>query len=225
MPEGDGEKGDMPRPECEDGELREARERLRRFVAGETSDRVFRHPTGHPTRGTGLCYCDRSLCAAIGICLRGGLLELVLRLPFNRPKLWLLRRLGTQIGEHVYISAGAWIDPIYPQLVSMEDDVLIGVGARIFTHEFRRDEFVAGRVIMRRGAIIGAHSLIGCGVEIGEEATVAPGAAVARDVPAGCTALGNPARIVRRRDASGDAPQGPAPESADGAQPPGGAGH
>ncbi len=195
----------MPRPGREDDELRQARERLRRFLAGETPDRVFRHPTGHPTRGTGLCYCDRSIFAAVAICLRGGLLELVLRLPFNRPKLWLLRRFGTQIGEHVYISAGAWIDPVYPQLLTIEDEVLIGVGARIFTHEFRRDEFVAGRVIIRRGAIVGAHSLIGCGIEIGEDATVAPGAALARDVPAGRTALGNPARIVRRRDASRDA--------------------
>lgn len=196
----------MTGPGRDSAELREAQERLRRFLAGESSDRVFRHPTGHPTLGTGLCYCDRSVLAAVGICLRGGLLELVLRLPFNRPKLWLLRCLGTRIGEHVYISAGAWIDPVYPQLVAIEDEVLVGVGARIFTHEFRRDEFVAGRVTIRRGAIIGAHSLIGCGVDIGEDATVAPGAAVARDVPAGCTALGNPARIVRRRDASGPEP-------------------
>ncbi len=208
----------MPRSEREDGELRQARQRLQRFLAGETSDRVFRHPTGHPTRGTGLCYCDQSVFAAIAICLRGGLLELVLRLPFNRPKLWLLRRLGTQIGEHVYISAGAWIDPVYPQLVTIEDEVLIGVGARIFTHEFRRDEFVAGRVTIRRGAIIGAHSLLGCGIEIAEDATVAPGAAVARDVPPGCTALGNPARIVRRHDAS-------APEPPEGVQTHGDAGN
>jgi acetyltransferase-like isoleucine patch superfamily enzyme len=190
----------MPRSERDDGELREATKRLDRFLAGDTADRVFRHPTVHPARGTGFCYCDRSVFAAVGMCLRGGLLELVLRLPFNRPKLWLLRGLGTRIGDHVYISAGAWIDPVYPQLLTIEDDVVIGVGARIFTHEFRRDEFVAGRVIFRRGAIIGAHSLIGCGVEIGEAATVAPGAAVARDVPAGCTAVGNPARIVRRQE-------------------------
>lgn len=190
----------MARCGPDDGELREARRRLACFLSGETSERLFRHPTGHPARGTGFCYCDRSLLAAVGICLRGGLLELVLRLPFNRPKLWLLRRLGAEIGEHVYISAGAWIDPVYPQLLTIEDEVVVGVGARVFTHEFRRDEFVAGRVTFRRGAIIGAHSLIGCGVEIGEDATVAPAAAVARDVPARCTALGNPARIVRQQE-------------------------
>jgi hypothetical protein len=187
----------MARADAKEAEMREALERLRRFLKGETDERVFRHPTGHPALGTGFCYCDRSWVAALGTCLRGGLVEAVLRLPFNGPKLSLLRRLGARISENVYIAAGAWVDPVYPQLLTIEDTVVIGVGAAIFTHEYRRDEFVAGRVILRRGAIVGAHSLIGCGVEIGKNATVAPGAAVARDVPAGCTALGNPARIVR----------------------------
>jgi hypothetical protein len=192
--------------EAEKADMSEALARLRRFLAGETDERVFRHPTGHPALGTGFCYCDRSWFAALGMCLRGGLLELVLRLPFNGPKLSLLRRLGARVGKNVYISAGAWIDPVYPQLLTIEDMVVVGMGARIFTHEYRRDEFVAGRVILRRGAILGAHSLLGCGVEIGENATVAPGAAVARDVPAGCTALGNPARIVPPPRELGEAP-------------------
>ncbi len=178
-------------------ELKAAKERLARFLRDEAEGRVFSHPTGHPARGTGFCYCDRSVLAALGMCLRGGLLESVLRLPFNRPKLWLLRRLGSRLGEHVYLSAGVWIDPVYPQLLTIEDEVMVGVGARIFLHEFRRDQFRVGRVVIRQGAIIGAHALIGCGVEIGADATVAPGAAIGRDVPPGATALGNPARIVR----------------------------
>ncbi|MFB3882796.1 MAG: DapH/DapD/GlmU-related protein [Armatimonadota bacterium] len=135
--------------------------------------------------------------------LRGALLEIVLRLPSNRLRLGVLRRVGVTVGRGVYISMGAWIDPVYPQLIHIEDGVFIGVGARIFTHEFRRDEFRAGRVIIRRGAMVGAHSLIGCGVEIGEDATVAAGTALARDVPSGHTALGNPARIVRQGSESG----------------------
>jgi len=174
----------------------EAQERLRRFLSDGTEERLFRQPTCHPARPTGFCFCEHSAWQTLKLCLRGALLDVVMKLPFNRPKLRLLRRLGARIDRNVYISAGAWIDPVFPQLLTIEDEVFIGLGARITLHEFRRDEFRAGRVILRRGAFIGGCAMIGCGVEIGEGATVAAGAVVGRDVPAGCTAIGNPARIV-----------------------------
>jgi carbonic anhydrase/acetyltransferase-like protein (isoleucine patch superfamily) len=46
------------------------------------------------------------------------------------------------------------------------------------------------------GARIGINAIILKGVRIGERATVGPGAVVARDVPAGVTVEGNPARPV-----------------------------
>lgn len=184
----------------------EAREQLAEFLRGSSTARVFRYPTPHPAGPTGFCACDHPGLGMLRVWLRGALLETVLKLPANRLKLGVLRRVGVSIGRGVYISPGAWVDPVYPQLISIEDGVFIGVGARIFTHEFRRDEFRAGRVIIRRGAFVGAHSLIACGVEIGENATVAAGTALARDVPPGYTALGNPARIVSRR-AEPDGPE------------------
>ena len=177
----------------------EAREQLAEFLRASSTARVFRYPTSHPAGPTGFCACDPPGLGMLRVWLRGALLETVLKLPSNRLKLRVLRRVGVSIGRGVYISPGAWVDPVYPQLISIEDGVFIGTGARIFTHEFRRDEFRAGRVIIRRGAFVGAHSLIACGVEIGEDATVAAGTALARDVPSGYTALGNPARIVPRR--------------------------
>lgn len=176
-----------------------ARQQLVEFLRGRSNARIFRHPTSHPARPTGFCACDHPGLGMLRVWLRGVLLETVLKLPSNRLRLGVLRCVGVTIGRDVYISPGAWVDPVYPQLVSIEDRVFIGVGARIFTHEFRRDEFRAGRVIIRRGAFVGAHSLIACGVEIGENATVAAATALARDVPPGCTAVGNPARIVRRQ--------------------------
>ncbi len=192
----------MPERGPSDPDIREGLEGLARFLAGETTERVFRYPTCHPARGSGFCHCDQSVLKTLRVYLRGALLELVLNLPWNGLKLRLLRSMGAKVGHSVYIAVGAWIDPVFPQLLTIEDEVLIGMRARIFTHEFRRDEFRAGKVILRRGAIVGAHALVGCGVEVGRDATVAPGAAVARDVPADCTALGNPARIVPRRGAS-----------------------
>jgi len=190
----------MMRQRDQGDDLREAQERLRRFLKGDTAERLFRHPISHPARPTGFCACDRSLAGMLRIWLRGALLQTVLVLPFNQPKLRALRMLGARIGQHVHIAVGAWVDPTYPQLLTIEDDVFIGMGARIFMHEFRRDEFRAGKCIIRRGAFIGAYALIGPGIEIGENATVAACTPLDRDVPAGCTALGNPPRIVRRAE-------------------------
>jgi acetyltransferase-like isoleucine patch superfamily enzyme len=178
-------------------------ERLQALLQGESDERLLCQAIGHPSRPTGLCHCDQSLLATLRITLRAVIMQSLLAGPFNRPKLVLLRWLGARIGDPVYLSPGVWIDPTYPQLLTIEDEVFLGMGVRITTHEFRRHELRVGRVILRRGSFIGAHAMIGCGIEVGEGATVAAGAALARDVPAGCTAIGNPARIIRRSAADG----------------------
>lgn len=174
----------------------EALDLLERFRRGDDPQRRFEYPTCHPSQPTGFCPCDRPFHFAIGFYLKAALLQLVLNLPFNRLSCWLLRRMGARIGDNVFLSAGVWIDPMFPDLLTIEDNVLLGSGVRIGFHEFRRDRFVAGRVIIRRGAIVGGFSLIGPGVEIGEDATVAGGAVIGRDVPARSVAGGNPARVV-----------------------------
>jgi acetyltransferase-like isoleucine patch superfamily enzyme len=90
-----------------------------------------------------------------------------------------------------------WIDPLFPELLTVEDNVFIGREARIGMHTFSANEFRAGKVLIRSGAVIGAFSIVGPGVEVGSGATVAVAAVVGRDLPAGSTALGNPARIVK----------------------------
>jgi maltose O-acetyltransferase len=179
-------------------EAADVRRRLAEFLAGRTDERLFRHPIGHPSQPSEFCECDGCALAVLRLYLRGVLMKIALNLPFNGLKVWLLRRVGVKIGHNVYISIGAWIDAVYPQLVTIEDDVLIGMDARIMTHEFRFDEFRAGKVVIRRRAVVGGFSLIACGVEIGEGAEVAGGAVVALDVPPGTIATGNPAFIWKR---------------------------
>jgi maltose O-acetyltransferase len=67
-------------------------------------------------------------------------------------------------------------------------------------------EFRAGKVIIRRRAVIGGFSLIAPGVEIGEGAEVAGAAVVAVDVPADTIATGNPAFIWKRNRKNAEAP-------------------
>jgi acetyltransferase-like isoleucine patch superfamily enzyme len=170
------------------------REAFARFLAGANDERIFRHPACHPSQPTGFCPCDGSWPAKLWFYLKATVLLTALRLPFNRLKIALLRRAGAHVGRDVFISADVWIDPTFPQLLTIEDRVMIGVGVKIGLHEFTPDAFCAGRVVLRREAIVGGFALIRYGVEIGEGAVVAPAAAVARDVPAGRMAVGNPAR-------------------------------
>jgi acetyltransferase-like isoleucine patch superfamily enzyme len=173
--------------------------RLREFRLGKTDARVFTHPTCHPSEATGFCPCEGSFWKASWLYAKGVLLGLVFRLPFNGLKVWLLRRLGARVGKKVYFSAGVSIDPLFPELLTVEDNVFFGVGAKVFLHEFNVDEFRAGKVLVRRGALVGGLSVIRSGVEIGAGAVVAACAVVARDVPAGCVAISPPARILRRK--------------------------
>jgi hypothetical protein len=181
-------------------DLQEAYRRLREFRQGRTSERVFAHPTCHPAKPTGFCYCEGSAWQALRFYVKALLLGLAFRLPCNGLKVWMLRRMGASVGNGVWFSPGVWIDPMFPELIGIEDCVFFGMGAKVFTHEFRIDQFRAGKVIIRREAFIGAFAIIVCGVEVGERAVVAACSVADRDVPAGATLIQSPARILRRPD-------------------------
>jgi acetyltransferase-like isoleucine patch superfamily enzyme len=181
-----------------DPDLQDAYRRLREFRQGRTGERLFIYPTCHPADPTGFCYCEGSLWQALRFYAKALLLALAFRLPVNSLKVWTLRRMGARVGNRVYFSPGVWVDPTFPELITIEDGVFFGMGAKVFTHEFRIDQFRAGKVMIRRGAFIGGFAVIECGVEIGERGVVAACSIAARDVPAGATLIQPPARILRR---------------------------
>jgi acetyltransferase-like isoleucine patch superfamily enzyme len=54
-----------------------------------------------------------------------------------------------------------------------------------------------GPVRIGKGSFLGAHCMIGPGVQIGEHSLVSANSVVVNDVPAFSMAIGNPARVVR----------------------------
>lgn len=96
-----------------------------------------------------------------------------------------------RIGNRVSIQTACHIT----RGVVIEDDVFIG--PRVVT---LNDKLTGGTMTyprICRGAKVGGGSVILPGVTIGENAIVGAGSVVTRDVPAGQTVVGNPARVLK----------------------------
>ena len=109
---------------------------------------------------------------------------------------------GSAIDNDVTIGARVKIQTnVYVTAFSVvEDDVFIGPGASTTNDDTmsRHDKGVALQgARLRRACRIGGSAVIVPGVEVGEEAFVAAGAVVTKDVPARAFVMGVPARQVR----------------------------
>ena len=116
--------------------------------------------------------------------------------PSLRLSSWLLRRIGVTVGAGVSWGLESTPDVFWPELITVEDDVIVGYDATILCHEFLQDEYRTGEVVIRERAMIGAGAIVLPGVEIGEGAQVAANSLVTEDVEAGATVAGVPAEEV-----------------------------
>jgi acetyltransferase-like isoleucine patch superfamily enzyme len=124
---------------------------------------------------------------------------------------------GTKIGAFVEIQKNAAVGArckisshtFVCEGVTIEDEVFVGHGV-MFINDPRPRATSGGRLqteadwqvvptLVKRGSSIGSGAVILCGVTIGEHAMVGAGAVVTRDVAAGETVAGVPARAVARR--------------------------
>ena len=116
--------------------------------------------------------------------------------PSLRLKNWLMRRLGATVGRGVSWGLEATPDVFWPELVTVEDRAIVGYDATLLCHEFLREEYRTGEVVVGEGAMVGAGVVVLPGVRIGAGAQVAANSLVAADVPPGATVAGVPARPV-----------------------------
>ena len=119
----------------------------------------------------------------------------------------LQRARGVNIGKHVFLGPRVNIDDLYPQLITIEDFVSIGMNTMIFAHsnptcslELKQTYYprkVAPTTI-KKGAWITPGCIILAGVTIGENSVVGAGSVVTKDVEPYTIVAGNPAKLVKR---------------------------
>jgi len=131
--------------------------------------------------------------------LRFAVMRIINALPSSTLKIWFYRLMGAKIGKDVFISLGVFMDAFYPRLIEIEDDVFLGAGCRLLTHEYTADYFRAGRVRIGKGSVVGGWSTIRCGVTLGQKVTTGLGSVVVSDVADGLTVGGTPARPLKPR--------------------------
>jgi acetyltransferase-like isoleucine patch superfamily enzyme len=92
-----------------------------------------------------------------------------------------------RIQTDVYVTAGSVV----------EDDVFIGPRAMTTNDDTMNRGGSLEGAVLRRACRIGGGAVLVPGIEVGEEAYVAAGAVVTKDVPPRAVVMGVPARVVR----------------------------
>lgn len=112
---------------------------------------------------------------------------------------------GVNIGKGVYIGHEVMFDRVFTDQIFIGDNTSIGDRTTITAHanipSDTRLKKIYPRMVMQtrigNGVWIMPNVIIAPGVTIGDEAVIATGSVVTKDVPARCLAAGVPAKVVK----------------------------
>jgi acetyltransferase-like isoleucine patch superfamily enzyme len=164
---------------------------------GSRHDRLERHTRTGPRNSLHRWYRARS---PLRVALNYAVILFCRISPSLGLKRALYRRLGMEVGTGVAWAIESTPDIFWPELVTVEDDAIIGYDATILCHEFLQGEYRTGPVHIGERAVVGAGAVVLPGVEIGADAQVAANSLVTQDVPDGVTVAGVPATPVGEAD-------------------------
>lgn len=119
----------------------------------------------------------------------------------NRPML--LRLSGVKVGKHVHIGEHVIIDTMFPENITIGDNTTITMRCTILTHYYKPNSknkrFFKGKVNIGKRVFMGCHSVICAPVNIGDDAVIAAGAVITKDIPSGEIWGGVPAKFIAKR--------------------------
>lgn len=107
---------------------------------------------------------------------------------------------GLSVGKNVKIERGVSIDPSFPWLVTIGNDVTIAPDCLILCHDGSMKTFVGnsriGKVTIGDKVFIGAKSIILPNVTIGSNVVIGSGSVVTKSIQDGVVVAGSPARTI-----------------------------
>ena len=112
---------------------------------------------------------------------------------------------GVKIGKGVYIGHEVLFDRVYTDQISIGDNTSVGDRTVITAHANIPSDTLLRKIYPRKvmptkigkGVWIMPNVVIAPGVTIGDEAVIATGSVVTKDVPPRCLAAGVPAKVVK----------------------------
>jgi acetyltransferase-like isoleucine patch superfamily enzyme len=131
--------------------------------------------------------------------------SLASKVPLPSLAVKLHRARGTKIGKDCLIGDNVHLDLLHPELITIEDNVTIGMRTMIFTHRSHWSPDLENiypkslaSVLIKRGSWIAPGCIILPGVTIGENSVVGAGSIVLKDVEPHTVVGGNPAKLIKR---------------------------
>jgi acetyltransferase-like isoleucine patch superfamily enzyme len=106
------------------------------------------------------------------------------------------RLIGVKIGKNVSIAPDCILDTIFPELIRIDDNAIIGWGTKLYTHEFTQTTVRIGSIYVKSNSMIGEWSVVRPGVEVGENSLIAAMSFVNKDVPKDLVEGGVPIHIL-----------------------------
>ncbi|WP_170782551.1 sugar O-acetyltransferase [Ruegeria lacuscaerulensis] len=166
---------------CLDPELNALRDQARRAVHA--------HNTSSPDRRTDMGPELRALLGHVGA-------DCLLEAPFH-----CAYGMNIHLGDRVYFNAGCIVLDTAP--VRIGDDTMFGPHVQIYCAQHAKDPAdraqgleVGLPVTIGKHVWIGGGAILLPGITIGDNATIGAGSVVTKDVVAGQTVVGNPARVL-----------------------------
>lgn len=106
----------------------------------------------------------------------------------------------TRIGKNVFINHSCSFLDLGG--ITIEDDVMIGPQVKLVTENHPLDPklrkgLICKPIVLKKNAWIGAGATVLPGVTVGENAVVAAGAVVSKDVPDNTVVAGIPAKVIK----------------------------
>jgi acetyltransferase-like isoleucine patch superfamily enzyme len=133
--------------------------------------------------------------------------SLAAKVPIPTLTVKLHRMRGIKIGNGVFIGDNVHLDLLHPDLITIEDNVSIGMRTMIFTHRSHWSPDLqniyprtTAAVVLKKGCWVAPGCIILPGVTIGKNSIIGSGSIVLKDVEPLTVVAGNPAKFIKKID-------------------------